>query len=203
MIHRDNIENFPIVYNKNGFIIKKSERNNYITEFEIENKNLYMEKLLHLSLIDILYSVNKDVVDIYKLKVVETNDNYGEANVFVIFKHLFADIGIPQYHSFLNIKIKKTLDESFITFYIKSNTNYENINEYIDDDEIYKQTKQLKVKNVTCYCKLITPHKIKVENHIYLNNQKLVVVDFIEKICFQLLYKMFIRSKVFIEMMYK
>jgi|UniRef100_A0A6C0BWX7 hypothetical protein len=203
MIHRDNIENFPIVYNKNGFIIKKSERNNYITEFEIENKNLYMEKLLHLSLIDILYSVNKDVVDIYKLKVVETNDNYGEANVFVIFKHLFADIGIPQYHSFLNIKIKKTLDESFITFYIKSNTNYENINEYIDDDEIYKQTEQLKVKNVTCYCKLITPHKIKVENHIYLNNQKLVVVDFIEKICFQLLYKMFIRSKVFIEMMYK
>jgi hypothetical protein len=203
MIHRDNIENFPIVYNKNGFIIKKSERNNYITEFEIENKNLYMEKLLHLSLIDILYSVNKDVVDIYKLKVVETNDNYGEANVFVIFKHLFADIGIPQYHSFLNIKIKKTLDESLITFYIKSNTNYENINEYIDDDEIYKQTEQLKVKNVTCYCKLITPHKIKVENHIYLNNQKLVVVDFIEKICFQLLYKMFIRSKVFIEMMYK
>jgi hypothetical protein len=203
MIHRDNIENFPIVYNKNGFIIKKSKRNNYITEFEIENKNLYMEKLLHLSLIDILYSVNKDVVDIYKLKVVETNDNYGEANVFVIFKHLFADIGIPQYHSFLNIKIKKTLDESFITFYIKSNTNYENINEYIDDDEIYKQTEQLKVKNVTCYCKLITPHKIKVENHIYLNNQKLVVVDFIEKICFQLLYKMFIRSKVFIEMMYK
>lgn len=95
MIHRDNIENFPIVYNKNGFIIKKSEKNNYITEFEIENKNLYMEKLLHLSLIDILYSVNKDVVDIYKLKVVETNDNYGEANVFVIFKHLFADIGIP------------------------------------------------------------------------------------------------------------
>jgi hypothetical protein len=159
--------------------------------------------LLHLSLIDILYSVNKDVVDIYKLKVVETNDNYGEANVFVIFKHLFADIGIPQYHSFLNIKIKKTLDESFITFYIKSNTNYENINEYIDDDEIYKQTEQLKVKNVTCYCKLITPHKIKVENHIYLNNKKLVVVDFIEKICFQLLYKMFIRSKVFIEMMYK
>lgn len=203
MIHRDNIENFPIVYNKNGFIIKKSEKNNYITEFEIENKNLYMEKLLHLSLIDILYSVNKDVVDIYKLKVVETNDNYGEANVFVIFKHLFADIGIPQYHSFLNIKIKKTLDESFITFYIKSNTNYENINEYIDDDEIYKQTEQLKVKNVTCYCKLITPHKIKVENHIYLNNKKLVVVDFIEKICFQLLYKMFIRSKVFIEMMYK
>ena len=203
MIHRDNIENFSIVYNKNGFIIKKSERNNYITEFEIENKNLYMEKLLHLSLIDILYSVNKDVVDIYKLKVVETNDNYGEANVFVIFKHLFADIGIPQYHSFLNIKIKKTLDESLITFYIKSNTNYENINEYIDDDEIYKQTEQLKVKNVTCYCKLKTPHKIKVENHIYLNNQKLVVVDFIEKMCFQLLYKMFIRSKVFIEMMYK
>lgn len=119
------------------------------------------------------------------------------------FLNIYLRISVYQYHSFFEYKNQKTLDESFITFYIKSNTNYENINEYIDDDEIYKQTEQLKVKNVTCYCKLITPHKIKVENHIYLNNKKLVVVDFIEKICFQLLYKMFIRSKVFIEMMYK
>lgn len=203
MINEDNLDNSIVIFNKNGFIIKRNERNSYTISFEIENEKIFFKNLMNFTTLDILCSLNKDIIDSYKLKINETN-NSGilSGNIFILYKHLFQDLGFPQHHSFLNMVINKNIDESLVVFNIKSIHNYEDISKYTDNIDIIQQTKNIKIKNIVSYNKINTPNSINCECCIYLENGT-YFTEFIEKIGCQLLYKIFIRTKSFIEMSYK
>jgi hypothetical protein len=197
MSNHENLENNPIIFNKNGFKIVKQERNSYVVTFDIENPHIYIEKLVNFKFLDIVFEVNKDIIDSYSISITEENENKTEGNVVITLKHLFADLGLPQKYINTNVVMKKHQDQSFTSFHIKNMgvlPEIEKLNEVEGNNyELFK------LKNVIIYCKYETPHKINVEYYIYYPNS-FVLSSMLEKIICSIVYKIFIRTKLFIEM---
>ena len=197
MSNDENLENHPIIFNKNGFKILKQERNSYLVTFDIENPHIYIEKLVNFKFLDIVFGVNKDIIDNYSIDITEENDKKTEGSVVITLKHLFADLGLPQKYINTNVVMKKHQDQSFTSFHIKNMgvlPEIEKLNEVEGNNyELFK------LKNVIIYCKYETPHKINVEYYIYYPNS-FVLSSMLEKIICSIVYKIFIRTKLFIEM---
>jgi hypothetical protein len=197
MSNNENLENNPIIFNKNGFKILKQERNSYLVTFDIENPHIYIEKLVNFKFLDIVFEVNKDIIDNYSVDITEENENKTEGNVVITLKHLFADLGLPQKYINTNVVMKKHSDHSFTSFHIKNMgvlPEIEKLNEIEGNNyELFK------LKNVIIYCKYVNKHKINVEYYIYYPNSFLLS-SILEKIICSIVYKIFIRTKLFIEM---
>ena len=193
----ENLENNPIIFNKNGFKIIKQERNSYMVTFDIENPHIYIEKLVNFNFLDIVFEVNKDIIDNYSVDILEENENKTEGNVVITLKHLFADLGLPQKYINTNVVMKKQHDQSLTSFHIKNIgvlPEIEKLNETEGNNyELFK------LKNVIIYCKYVNKHKINVEYYIYYPNSFLLS-SILEKIICSVVYKIFIRTKLFIEM---
>jgi hypothetical protein len=197
MSNNENLENNSLLFNKNGFKILKQERNSYVVTFDIENPHIYIEKLVNFKFLDIVFGVNKDIIDNYSIDITEENDKKTEGSVVITLKHLFADLGLPQKYINTNVVMKKHQDQSFTSFHIKNMgvlPEIEKLNEVEGNNyELFK------LKNVIIYCKYETPHKINVEYYIYYPNS-FVLSSMLEKIICSIVYKIFIRTKLFIEM---
>jgi hypothetical protein len=197
MSNDENLENNSLLFSKNGFKIVKQERNSYVVTFDIENPHIYIEKLVNFKFLDIVFGVNKDIIDNYSIDITEENDKKTEGSVVITLKHLFADLGLPQKYINTNVVMKKHQDQSFTSFHIKNMgvlPEIEKLNEVEGNNyELFK------LKNVIIYCKYETPHKINVEYYIYYPNS-FVLSSMLEKIICSIVYKIFIRTKLFIEM---
>jgi hypothetical protein len=197
MSNDKNLENNQILFNKNGFKIFKQERNSYLVTFDIENPHIYIEKLVNLKFLDIVSEVNKDIIDSYSVNMLEENEEKTEGNVVVILKHLFADLGLPQKYLNTHVTIKKNIDNSLTTFHIKNIGVLPEIEKLNDNED--NNYELFKLKNVTIYCTYESKHKINVEYCIYYPNS-FVLSPILEKMFFSVAYKIFIRTKLFIEM---
>jgi hypothetical protein len=197
MCNHENLENNQIIFNKNGFKIVKQERNSYLVTFDIENPHIYLEKLVNFKFLDIVFEVNKDIIDNYSVDILEENDSKTEGNVVVTLKHLFADLGLPQKYINTNVIMKKHIEQSLTSFHIKNSgvlPEIEKLNKVEGNNyELFK------LKNVIIYCKYVNPHKINVEYYIYYPNS-FILSPMLEKIICSIVYKIFIRTKLFIEM---
>jgi hypothetical protein len=120
MSNNENLENNPIIFNKNGFKIFKQERNSYLVTFDIENPHIYIKKLVNFKFLDIVFEVNKDIIDNYSVDITEEYENKTEVNVVITLKHLFADLGLPQKYINTNVVMKKHSDQSLTSFHIKN-----------------------------------------------------------------------------------
>lgn len=197
MSNDENLENNQIIFNKNGLKIFKPERNSYVLTFDVENPNIYIEKIVNFKLLDIVFEVNKDIIDNYSVNILEENDTKTEGNVVITLKHLFSDLGLPQKYLNTSVVMKKNLNESLTTFHIKNMgvlPEIEKLNEIEGNNyELFK------LRNVIIYCKYVNNHKMNIEYNIYYP-ENFVLSPILEKIICSLVYKIFIRTKVFIEM---
>ena len=81
-------------------------------EFSIVNTSIDLVKIFDFTIMDILYEVNKnDLIHGYKLDCLEGNIH---AQVNFIFKHLFKDIGMPQFY--MNMDLRKSQQENVIIY---------------------------------------------------------------------------------------
>ena len=196
MSNNENLENNPIIFNKNGFKIVKQERNSYLVTFDIENPHIYIKKLVNFKFLDIVFEVNKDIIDNYSVNILEENEDKTEGNIVITLKHLFSDLGLPQKYLNTNVVMKKHRD-LFTSFHIK---NIGALPEIEKLNEIEGNNYELfKLKNVIIYCNYESPHKINVEYYVYYPSS-FVLSPILEKIICSVIYKIFIRTKVFIEM---
>ena len=88
--------------------------------FVIHNPSLIISQLLTYTILgEMTYQVNKeDLIDSYKLDIDYSDDTYGNdgiGNVQIIFKHLFRDIGIPQFYHYM--KVTKLQNGNKTTFH--------------------------------------------------------------------------------------
>jgi hypothetical protein len=93
-----------VIMKKDGFSFEKLDNKCYYTTFDIKNKNLNLTNIINFDLIKVLYDLNPDIYDLVEIEKINEN----EANLIIVMKHLFKDLGIPQKYSYLNIKLHKS-----------------------------------------------------------------------------------------------
>ena len=79
-----------ILYEKDGFIFSRIEKNKYTMNFAMENKNIILAKVIDFNLIKLIYDLNGDVYE--KVSMEKLNDN--EVIATLLMKHLFEELGL-------------------------------------------------------------------------------------------------------------
>jgi hypothetical protein len=79
--------------------------------FVVHNKNhVDLSKLFNFDIINLLYLINKDdIIEQNHTRVltpVEKKGDVGEANIQMLFHHMFKDCGIPQYYLNMNMRLE-------------------------------------------------------------------------------------------------
>jgi hypothetical protein len=93
-----------VIMKRDGFSFEKLDNKCYYTTFDIKNNNLNLTDIVNFDLIKVLYDLNPDIYDLVEIEKI----NNSEANLIIVMKHLFKDLGLPQKYSYLNIKFIKT-----------------------------------------------------------------------------------------------
>ena len=176
------------IIDKNGFTMERIGKNKYVAIFSIENKNVYLKKIVNFNLMQILYEVNKDVFDDFKYKHID--DNCVES--YFLIKHFFSDFGLPQKFSHTNVEKIDDPENNSILFICKNSiTNILNI------PNIPNKGEMMNLDYMCLKCKITNNHKIEVLSHIFF--REMDIPAFVEKMSGIIISKMFIKVKQFIE----
>lgn len=173
------------IYDKNGIIIKKQAKNNYHLYFSLENSNIYLEKIINFTMLDVFYALNRDIFDNYKLIIYNENN----ATVYFLFKHFLRDLGLPQKYVYINIVLEN--NNNLIQF--KAQTIQNKIPENLPSD-----VELLEINDIVVDCLLETPHKMNYSSILTMYS-KIEILDFLEKFATSVFSKIFLRIKQFIE----
>jgi hypothetical protein len=174
-----------ILFNKDGFTFVCVKKNHYKLQFNMENKNIILSKIIDFSLIKLIYDLNPDVYE--KVNIERLNEN--EVITTLLMKHLFEDLGLPQ--RFSHVHMIKTIEEGKIVF--NSQSIKDQRPEGMPDD-----AELMAIQQLNCTCNIITNHNINFSvNVIFEPNMN--VPPFAEKLVGMILHKIFKRVKLFIE----
>lgn len=89
------------VFIKNpNLFISRIKKNHYKIDITVENKNLFMEKILNFNLIKLIFEINKSNFEECRL---EDNENGKEANIYLLVKPLFKELGFFQRYISLHL----------------------------------------------------------------------------------------------------
>ena len=175
------------LFNKDGFNFVRVRKNQYNLTFNVENKNIFLSKILDFSLIKLIYDLSPDVYEVVNIERI--NDN--ETITSLSMKYLFEGFGFNQ--KVLYIHMKRFVEENKITFKAKQINLQQQSNMSEDSESMY-------IQDFTLICDIITPHYINCHVNIIFD-QQMGVIRFAEKIVGMILHKIFKRVKQFIEKM--
>jgi hypothetical protein len=168
--------------------IDKINRGEYKLFFSLGNNNITLVNIIDFNLIKLLYELNKDIYENIELNII--NDN--NANLLIIYKHLFQDLGINQKYSFFKIK-KNTSETNKIIFQLEMEKT----------DSIIKllpeNVEQIPLVYAVFECKIINDYKMDFIFNIKIDTQLIELPEFIDKFLCNIFVKMFNRFKQFIE----
>ena len=99
-----------ILFEKDDFTFSKKGNNIYYTTFTLENEKINLTSVINFELIKLIYDLNPDIYETVILE--KMNEN--EANITLVMKHFFEDLGLPQKFSFLHMK--KIMAKNHILF---------------------------------------------------------------------------------------
>lgn len=174
-----------VLVEKDGMKFIKLEKNKYNLTYSIENKNINLEPLVNFELIKLIYELNPDIYE----KVVLNKNNDEEAQITLLMKHFFNDLGFPQKYS--HMSLKKYTSPNRINF-VGSSIFSEKPSCIPNDVEL------LPIDNLDIECTMSSPHKVNL-NCIIVFNNALIIPAFIEKVIGIIVNKIFNRVKKFIE----
>ena len=171
-----------LLFSKEGFEFTKKSLHSYNLSFQITNENIILEKIIDFNLVKLICDLNNDVCD--KFSIVMQNKD--EAIVHLLLKHLFEEIGFPQW--FVHLHITKTICKQFIEF----TSHTIRTNEPTDEAEL------MPIETIKCKCEFISAHKLHFSCDIVIENKN-GLVQVVEKMMGVVLFKIFKRVKQFIE----
>jgi len=182
-----NATEIKVIMDKKDYKMTRINKNSYEFEYEIENKNILLEKIINLDFIKIIHEINK--ADIFEDFYIERHSE-GSATFFILFKHFFNDFGLTQKYAHLDIIFEQHDKKSI--FKTTTNNNLPKSNLKTPTAEL------LPISDVTTVCNLINPHRamIKTKTNFYGN---LGLPDFVEQLATTIISKIFLRTKQFIE----
>jgi len=174
-----------VLFEKDGMKFSKITNNKYSMIFSMENKNIILTNVINLNLIKLIYDLNTDVYE----SVLFEKINENEANITLLFKNFFEDLGLPQKYAYLYII--KSVSNNTIIFNSKSIQT-------IGPKDIPENAEILVIKDNICLCEIITPHKVNFTFTVLFEDNVNIPI-FLEKMIGFILNKIFKRVKQFIE----
>jgi hypothetical protein len=174
-----------VLVEKDGMKFIKLEKNKYNLTYSIENKEINLEPLINFELIKLIYELNPDIYE----KVVLNKISEEEAQITLLMKHFFNDLGFPQ--KFSHMGLKKCVSQNRINFVGAS--IFSEKPEYIPNE-----VELLPIENLNIECTFSSPHKVNL-NCLIVFHSSLIVPAFIEKVIGIIINKIFSRIKKFIE----
>jgi hypothetical protein len=183
--------NNEILFTKDDFNFIKVNDSCYEVSFTLENNNIYLDEVIGYPFIKLIYDLNQDIFERMEMKVNKKDD---KAEVIIVVRDLFEDIGLAQFYAYVNIE--NVTSERYKKVF-KANSLLCNDR----PDIVPKEAECLPIMNFDCEYHSITPHKIEcrytVEIKENINNN--VSVSFLEKMVGKILFKLFGRIKTFIQ----
>jgi hypothetical protein len=175
-----------ILFKQNDFILKRLTIHHYISEFTIENKNIFLDKIINFDLMKLIYDLNPDI---YIQTHIEKLNN-DEAILTCILKHFFEDLGLPQKYSHMHMT--KKIEGNNILFISKSITDYK-------PSIVPPKSSLLAINEMVCTCNVESPHKINFTFDINFDPKRKIPPLPVIKLVGIILNKIFKRVKQFIE----
>lgn len=174
-----------LLFNKDSLHVIKKERNKYALETEFLNVRLDVDKFLNFEKFTILKELNNDLIDTIRVNKIDDNT----ATFFILYNHFFKDLGLPKIGMHLNIEKTKTAN---VTEFTCSN------NELFDNfktDYLNVAFEKLKVHFQVDE----ESQNIKLTVDVEFNHD-FEILPFVEKLVLQIIHKIFLRAKQFIEL---
>ena len=177
-----------LICSKHNILLSKTQNNNeYILNFKIYNKNINVENFLDWKIFDLLYSLNRDILDDMTIKN-ENNDNNETKSFTYLFKRFGKELGILQ--RYLTFTIKKiVLDENNILYLCRPPDS--RVRQFINAEPVISDFARFNINIENKHTMNITYHY-----HIDLAEQ---LPKSMENIAGILIKKLFWRYKTFIE----
>jgi hypothetical protein len=138
--------------------ITKRGDNDLQIAFYIENHGVNLTELIHFNLFDILFKINKDICESYRLDVC----NDCEARLQLVLKHILGDLGVPQMWG--NVIIMRENLGDMVVLTVE--------NAPVSETVVGEDYKLIPVKNVTVYCDIKNPHKIDIRVDVAFSDEK-------------------------------
>lgn len=174
-----------VLFNKDSLLATKNEKNKYTLETEFLNVRVDIDKFLNFEKFTILKELNKDLIDTISVNKIHDNT----VTLFILYNHFFKDLGLPKIGMHLNVEKIKT----------------ENVTEFIcSNDELFDNFKMDYV--IMSFEKLNVQLRVDEESrNVKLTvdvefNRDFEILPFVEKLALQIINKIFLRAKQFIEL---
>jgi hypothetical protein len=136
------------------YLLVRIATNKYRMTTTIENKRIYMKNLLNFNLINLVYQTNLDKFDKINLNIINEED----ANVFILMKHLFKEMGLKQ--RYFCFDIKKIELENGLSFILTQNSEYgQQVNNC-------SNAHLMPIKHMLYNFELVSLHKLKMTQYI-------------------------------------
>jgi hypothetical protein len=198
MQEKDKKKDEILLLEKNTIRISKTVNEEYHMECEIENKNLILEKIIDFDMMKLVYDLNADIYE--KTELHKISDL--EADIFFIMKDLFPDLGIPQRFAYL--KVKKQVEKDPLTqktskIVFQSQFILDENGEFKRPEHVAQNIFPLPIERMDIECIFFNEHKMYFSNKIKINQKKMKIPAFLEKMTSHIIYKVFLRLKQFIE----
>ena len=176
-----------VIMDKKHYKMTRLDKNNYLFEYEITNKNILLEKVINLEFIKLIYELNRqDIFDDFYLEMTGPES----ATIYTLFKHFFEDFGVSQKYVHGDICIERT--EKQIIFKTTTNNSQPKVNITNPNAEL------IPIYNVTTVCDFINPHRVQIKTTTSFD-KSMNSPEFIEKMATTVISKIFLRAKQFIE----
>tara|TARA_B100001769_G_scaffold265557_1_gene250918 strand:+ start:4195 stop:4767 length:573 start_codon:yes stop_codon:yes gene_type:complete len=184
------VECDKLVCDKQDLILKKNrDKNNIFTlEFEVKNQHMVLRKLIDLKLYDLMFELNKDVLE--RVETLHQSED-GSINVLLVFKRFGSELGIAQKYMLLRTTREEDPQSGTIRILSKSIPS----SRTIDGCEVVTSN----------YADLIvlfhTEHHAKIHYEFHMDMED-ELPTYMENIVGMLMKKIFFRLKTFIEKMH-
>lgn len=131
--------------------------------FHVENPAINLIELINFNLFDLLFKINKDICESYRLDV----HNEGEARLQLVLKHILKDLGVPQ--MWANLIIVRENLHNKVVFTVT--------NVPLSETIVSEEYDLVPVKNITIYCDIVNPHKIGIIVDILCEDEDVIDSD--------------------------
>jgi hypothetical protein len=168
------------------YLLVRLATNKYRMTSTIENKKIYMKNLLNFNLINLIYQTNLDKFEKINLNIINEED----ANVFLLMKHLFKEMGLKQ--RYFCFDIKKVEYDNGISFILTQNPEY---GQQLND---CSNAHLMPIKLMLYNFELVSLNKIKMTQYINFDPE-VGLPSFLEPVFGIVIKTMFKQTKQFIE----
>lgn len=164
--------------------------NSFNLQYRIINKQMYLDKLINFQFLNIIHELNKSLFDDFKIII----NNEDQATIYILFKWLFKDFDMKQCAVIININRTILKDEQICFECINA------ININTNSFNIPSNVQVIQVDNLTICFDISDKHNVHVDNTIIFQ-KKPNILPYIQKMIAQIISKMIINTKQFIEKM--